>query len=394
MVLKFSMRAPAFAAAVFLMVSGPASAAELFRIIPIEKMDPTPAFTSEFDNIRSSRAGTNFQIIDIDPNMMTENSLDFTFSPDVTVHAFRETGDPSFADQWVGSIKGEINDVILTQTGNAISGTIFSGNKVYQIEPMQNGLHVLYELDTSKLPQQEHPGESEGVFPPANEQTDQEAPDLPPGNQKSAISVLVAYTPAVKAVRPNIQSFINQAMTESNTAVANSGVNARLSLAHSMQVPFVENKTYQYYLSALKKKNDGVLDEVHAPRDQYKADIVVLLVTDPKYCGYATVHASQNSAFAVVNQNCATGYFSLVHEIGHNLGNLHNPEVSSANWPYKFGHGFIAPERGERSVMAYDSEKCCIRRPQFSRPTNWGDTGKRHNARVWNLRAAVVAGFR
>lgn len=137
------------------------------------------------------------------------------------------------------------------------------------------------------------------------------------------------------------------------------------------------------------------MDDVHAARDASKADVAVLIVADRANCGYASVYASAARAFSVVSENCATGYFSFVHEIGHNAGNLHNPEATSNMRPYRFGHGSLFPGRRERTVMSYDSDDdCCVRRPQFSRPTHWGDQTLRHNARVWNMRAAVLAGFR
>ena len=44
--------------------------------------------------------------------------------------------------------------------------------------------------------------------------------------------------------------------------------------------------------------------------------------------------------FSIVKKSCALGYYSFGHEIAHNLGALHNPEVSNNN-VFPEGHGHL-----------------------------------------------------
>ena len=72
-------------------------------------------------------------------------------------------------------------------------------------------------------------------------------------------------------------------------------------------------------------KGDGYMDEVHALRDQHKADISALIVHDPNGCGLsAAVAPPADRAFTVVHHECAALSYSLAHEIGHLIGARHD----------------------------------------------------------------------
>lgn len=58
---------------------------------------------------------------------------------------------------------------------------------------------------------------------------------------------------------------------------------------------------------------DGKMDEAHTLREQYKADLVALIIDDPAYCGMAYLGPSKNYMFSVTAWNCATGYYSFGH---------------------------------------------------------------------------------
>ena len=72
-------------------------------------------------------------------------------------------------------------------------------------------------------------------------------------------------------------------------------------------------------LSALRTNGDGQLDQAHTLRTTYSADIVVLMIDDPHLCGIAWLGPSIGRMFSVTSWNCATGYYSFGHEIGHNF---------------------------------------------------------------------------
>ena len=124
-------------------------------------------------------------------------------------------------------------------------------------------------------------------------------------------------------------------------------------------------------LTRFRGQADTYMDEVHARRDAVAADIAVLITSShPYYCGVAsTIMANEGSAFALATQNCATGYYSFGHELGHLQGARHNPENDPASTPFPYGHGYRDPPAGWRTVMAYDTNPhCCTRIPYWSNP--------------------------
>ena len=71
------------------------------------------------------------------------------------------------------------------------------------------------------------------------------------------------------------------------------------------------------------------------------ADVAALLVDNFNYCGIAYFHTlSSGDTLSVTMKRCALGYYSFGHEIAHNLGALHNREVSN-NYRFPEGHGHL-----------------------------------------------------
>ena len=216
------------------------------------------------------------------------------------------------------------------------------------------------------------------------------------------IKVLVLYTPAAENSVSNIYNTALLAEEESNLSFANSGVNCNIELVYI-------GKTNYYEISSstdktrFKETNDGYLDEVHTLRNKYAADVCVLLVNyNNGICGEAyTIKAQSDEAFCVVNVQCATGYYSFIHEIGHLLGCRHDYGQDPTNSPYKFGHGYVYPNGGWRTIMAYNTHcNGCTRLPYWSNPNityngvPMGTTDKCNNTRVWNIRYGEVGSFK
>ena len=117
-------------------------------------------------------------------------------------------------------------------------------------------------------------------------------------------------------------------------------------------------------------------------RNTYKADEVLLLVANSDYCGLAwlmtTVSSSfKTKAFGLVNWDCATGYYSFGHELGHNMGARHDWYVDDAkNSPYTYNKGYVNPGATTatrwRTVMAYNNE-CADRGFSCTRIQYWSN---------------------
>lgn len=223
---------------------------------------------------------------------------------------------------------------------------------------------------------------------------DQSTPPVAALSVSSTVRALVIYPPSVRtklgsgaAVDAMISNMINYA----NTAYQNSAVSMTLVKAFSAELsqelpsnadfnsdPFVAS------LESLTGITDGLWDDVHTLRTTYAADVVVILIDDPAYCGVAWLNdALYNSAddfapyaFSVVNANngCIS---SFAHELGHNMGLNHNIEDSGSNpgspVPGKYAYSYGWRWQGSntvwyRDIMAYQSVNGEQRVQYFSNP--------------------------
>jgi peptidyl-Asp metalloendopeptidase len=203
------------------------------------------------------------------------------------------------------------------------------------------------------------------------------------------IDVMVAYTKAASRNYADIvREVIEPAIEGGNESFRLSGIgHIKLRLVHAYQTDYVESGDQFVHLWRFADKGDGYMDEVHQLRDQYRADVAVLIVDDADGCGLATrVGADEEDAFAVVHHTCAKTNFSLVHEIGHLIGASHERGyVHGTEW---------------RDIMSYKAN-CggCPRLPVWSNPevliggAPAGSAGH-DNARVIAQNVLRVASFR
>nr|MCU0226739.1 zinc-dependent metalloprotease [Bryobacterales bacterium] len=160
------------------------------------------------------------------------------------------------------------------------------------------------------------------------------------------VDLLMAYTVRTRDARggtAGVLAHINTIVAESNAAFANSNALVQLRLVHAVQVNYDDslgNMSYNTALSALRQTSDNVMDEVHALRNEYGADLVALLVSHPFSGGtvgmaYMCTSSPSNFApwaFSVTHQGYAGGvYLSFAHEVGHNLGLNHDADNGGSN---------------------------------------------------------------
>lgn len=232
----------------------------------------------------------------------------------------------------------------------------------------------------------------------ADERAARNARDVPGwllGSQRQAsspvtIDVLIAFTQNAGSSNEAIMnSFANNLVGEANAIFNSSGVAATLRLVRTVAVSWDDTFTYSggHYetaLAALKSTSDGQLDELHALRDTYGADLVSLIIKPPISGGRSVVGIAYlmqsnpvsfaNSAFSVVHNDFAGGpSYSYAHEVGHNLGLVHDDDNRGTSVGYhSYAKGYqqkvFAPKFF--TVMAY-SLGCdgCTGIPNFSNPT-------------------------
>ncbi len=233
------------------------------------------------------------------------------------------------------------------------------------------------------------------------------------------IDLMVIYPTAVKNAigsLPDTINEINNAIAGANLCFRNSEVQIHLRLVHIHETDYEPTSNLDLDLERLTKKGDGYLDDIHNLRDQYGADIVTLLSTDSDMGGLANTlsypsASFEDSAFNVcVWDQIGAPVFTLAHEIGHNMGCLHNREDASdssqsSDYDYgsfAYGKRWFLNGNGYRTVMAYNDSAKSYKNsiPFFSNPSVYyqdvptGNVGQEDNALALKISAPYVSNFR
>jgi peptidyl-Asp metalloendopeptidase len=275
---------------------------------------------------------------------------------------------------WFGTIPGvESGQAILVVEDGSMAGNITVNGQMYQIRAEGESIHAVREIDQSVFPDEADPIP---VF--AQPDAAPFSTPTPQTDDGSIIDVLVVYTAAAAGASGNITSEIQLAIDETNQSYANSGIAQRVRLVHSEQVVYTETGNSSTDLDRLQGPSDGYIDNVHTLRESYGADVVSLWVESLDACGigYLMIHVSTSfapNAFSVVARDCATGYYSFGHEMGHNMGAHHDRYASPENGAYSYSHGYVYVPDKWRTVMAYNDECSskgynCKRIPYWSNP--------------------------
>jgi len=195
----------------------------------------------------------------------------------------------------------------------------------------------------------------------------------------SQLDILIMYTPEFAAGAGSmtaVQVYADDAIAELNLSLFNSGIPTTANLVGLVQTVDSESGTIFTNLSNLRTPGSGRYDEVHALRDALKADIVSLFAENASgACGIANIGVQAHQtprpdyAFNVCNRSClGTSLFTFSHEVGHNLGLLHDvaadPCLLSGAEPQ--AHGYVDPAETYQTIMSTGSAAPRLQR--FSDP--------------------------
>ena len=288
------------------------------------------------------------------------------------------------------------NEVTLVNHGGRITGSIRADGQLYAIRPLASGGHAVIAVTEDRLPAELPPLEITDNLSAA---ADQVVPEEAAANDINARVMFVFSEDADRAVADPI-GLVLLAVAETNDGYARSGVAHRLELVDNIfRSEYKDSGRLGTDLDRLSRPDDGFIDWIHSFRDKFKADLVTLITAGGDACGVGYLNSNADHAFTVVTKDCATGYYSYGHELGHNYGATHDPAAGRNNI-YPHGHGFQHLGARLRTVMAYDCSSGCTRVNIWSGPNNrWngnvmGNSHESDNTRVLNARAGAVAGFR
>jgi hypothetical protein len=349
---------------------------------------------------------------------------------------------------WVGSDPASGDHAVLTKVGESVAGTIWSGDEVFDVRPLGDGLLVAVRLDPRRFPSEHGSGAGRGTAvrtdaaasPPGVASTPAPSLQLPcpgcgcllecPGPPDPldaecgatvpaspvTITVLAACTRAAASSASaagdldGAEAKLRSALEVANQAYRDSGVMVKLELAHLYAADYSESSLDDCSclcadLARLAGAGDGFLDELHDYRAAYAADIAVLLTGSTLCPGISYELPPAASAFAVVSLHFAANNYSLAHEIGHLQGAQHRNDGRMA--AFKCGHGYCYQDRhGGFFTIMTTSNECALPWPlvsrriaRFSNPeVTYGErpTGDANydNAKVLNTTAGRLAAFR
>jgi hypothetical protein len=343
--------------------------------------------------------------------------------------------DPS-TDALEGSIAGSDSpadrcDLVIT--GDEVVGDIQTESGRYRILPMRGGTHAVVEIKPGAYP------DDEGDIPlPPNLRSQRKGErslwddprcDVPPFKTLGPIRIMVLYTPAAKAETQNIDADITLIMKQLNGAFRKTGGNFTITaeLAHSQEVDYVEadpteidgKQVYgvQIDLWRLSGQEPGYFSQIPALREEYKADIVHLLIGHKEVnpCGIGKMPSlddfgpeTRDQGFSLSDRDCAVNNYSFVHELGHNLGLNHDRYVAGDVPATDYNFGYVMLPQAARTVMAYDHQcqdagSTCQRFGLYSTPglrirgvpigVPFGEPNGAYNIEILCRTAPIVANY-
>ena len=206
------------------------------------------------------------------------------------------------------------------------------------------------------------------------------------------ITLLTLYTQGVVDQFGDAQLRINHLVSVANNIAADSGVGLQFVVAHAGFVDYPDGLPITQALDDVTYAQHSSFAQVTQLRDSHKADLVVLLrpYANDGRCGYAWIGgfqtegdfsnpAEEDFAYSVVSSNCSD--YTLLHELGHNLGLAHSrrEDPEGGTFVYATGYGV---DNDFVTLMASPNEFNAVRLPKFSSPNldcNGQPCGIAHN---------------
>ena len=294
----------------------------------------------------------------------------------------------------------EGGSALLSISQKGLGAAVWFQDKFYSIEPVGDGIIFISEVDRSEMAKHECQ-QNDGSINQLNKTVQNTSVNsvLSP----ATIKVFVAYTHDVDTYY-SIGDLLEFCEEKTIEAFGLSDVSSTIEIVGSQELSYVESGNSATDVNRFMTLNDGYLEEIHSLRNQYEADVCVLLVnsltdTTNGAVPVGAIGAVLSNAFCVVKASAAVSIYSFQHELGHLLGCRHEKEFDSEDTPYSYGHGFYwlgklqqySPvTRGYRTIMSVADESTNMRVPYFSNPYNKDDLNQSMGSTTLSYCASAI----
>ena len=279
--------------------------------------------------------------------------------------------------------------VVVAVNGEHVAGAVWSSRGFHSIRATGTAA-LVRQLDPAALGRCEV-GEASAPKTAAALGDVHRADDAHPADDGSVIDVLVVYPALARKSEGGhraMRAFIDQEVAMVNEAYRVSDVTQRIKLVAAVETDLplsVMEEDPQNIVDKLAAKSDGQMDEVHALRDSYAADLVALHLGSDRFIFPSGIASAillrpdfpdaSITAFSV----SFSGLGIFAHELGHNMGLHHDrPEVYGGfggsaitlqELFYPFSYGYTADNPSSdgpdwATIMSYDG----LPIPRFSNP--------------------------
>ena len=255
--------------------------------------------------------------------------------------------------------------VALAVNGDYVSGTVWSRRGLHAIRA-SGGIAEVRQMD----PTASGHGDAE-TLPPAAPAGSIQSANAAPADDGSVIDVLVLYPPFVRRYQGGhgaTRALIEQDIAITNEIYRGSGVAFRIALVATVEADYAKrDPSVGTAFRDIIGEADGHMDEAHALRDSYAADLVLLHWGDHPIPDSAiaaserlTSEAHSSGLTAAFSVVAGSGFLpsSIAKVFGFNMG-LDNDRTSVFSAPggstlrpvYPYGYGYVARDPSAPSVF-------------------------------------------
>lgn len=276
-------------------------------------------------------------------------------------------------------------ELIFSKYDNIITGMYSSGDKKVIFHQTNGDIFALSVVSNQKITDMD--SKDDYILGKSNLNGQKLNPDIcsatTPICSTSKIDVVAAVTNGARTNWGGLAqsiSFIATGITAFNNGLINSGIsNVTFNLVYVGEVNYSETGNMNLDLTRFRGTNDGFMDEIHGWKTAYGADLNVLICSDQplsNLCGLGYINTNPTdysgvNAYSITIYSCAISNYTMIHEMGHNMGLRHDWYVDTDSSPCSHHHGYSnktaitlgtssAPDQRWRTIMAYADECSAI----------------------------------